>query len=50
MSIVWEDTNVCTKKYRRALTIYLMTVLSSLCGIIMDHEINAPGQKNNVVD
>ena len=27
-----------------------MTVLSSLYGIIMDHEINAPGHRKNVVD
>ena len=32
------------------LYIYLMTVLSSLYGIIMDPVINAPGRVNNVAD
>ena len=27
MSTVWEDTDVCTKQYRRALNIYIITVL-----------------------
>ena len=30
--------------------IYLITVLSSLCGIIIDRAINAPGHGKNVVD
>ena len=30
--------------------IYLMNVLSSLYGIIMDRVVNAPGHLNNVVD
>ena len=32
------------------LVIYLMTVLSSLYGIMMDSAINAPGHVNNVAD
>ena len=50
MSVVWEDTNGCTKKYRYALDIFLMTVLSSSYGTITDFEINAPGYLKNVVD
>ena len=50
MSTVWEDTDDCAKKHRCDLTIYLMTVLSSSYGIIMDRAINAPGHGNNVVD
>ena len=50
MSTVWEDTDGCAKKYRCALTIYLMTVLSSSYGIIMDHAMNPPGHGKNVVD
>ena len=50
MSTVWEDTDGCAKKYRCALTIYLMTLLSSSYGIIMDHAMNPPGHGNNVVD
>ena len=41
LSTVWEDTDGCEKK-RWALTIYLITVLSYLYGIIMENEINAP--------
>ena len=50
MSTVQEDTDVCAKKYRCALTIYLMTVLSYSYVIIMDRAMDAPGQEKNVVD
>ena len=50
MSTVWEDTDGLAKKYRCYLTIYLMNVLSSSYGIIMDQAMNAPGHGNNVVD
>ena len=50
MSKVWEDTNFCAKQYRCDYAIYLMTVLSSSYGIIMDREISAPGHGNNVVN
>ena len=50
MSTLWEDTDGCANKYRCALTIYLMTVLSSSYGIIMDRAMNAPGHGKNVVD
>ena len=50
MSKVLEDTDGCAKKYRCTFYIYLMTVLSSLYGIIMDNSMNAPGHGNNAVD
>ena len=50
ISAVWEDTDGCAQKYMHALAIYLMTVLSSSYGIIMDRAINAPGHGKNVVD
>ena len=50
MSTVWEDTSGCDKQYRCALTIYLVTMLLSKHGIIMDFAINPPGHGNNVVD
>ena len=50
MSTVWKYTNDCAKQYRCDLAIYLMTVLSYSCGIIMKITINAPGHGNNVVD
>ena len=45
-----EDTYGYEKQYRRALEIYLMTVLSDIFGIIIDSEINVPSHANNVVD
>ena len=50
MSTVWEDTNGFAKQYMCSLAIYLMTVLSSSYGIIMDSESNAPGYGKSVVD
>ena len=50
MSTVLEDTNGCSKHYRCDLAIYLMTVLLSPYGIIMDCTINALGRGNNAVD
>ena len=50
MSTVWEDTTGCAKQYRCALDIYLMTVLSSSYGIIMDCAINASVHVKNSVD
>ena len=45
-----EDTYDCVNQYMCALAIYLMTVLSSSDGFIMDCAINAPGHGNNIVD
>ena len=42
MSKVWEDTGGCENRYRCALSIYLMTVLSSSYFIIMYRLIDAP--------
>ena len=50
MSTVHEYIDGCTKQYRCAMDIYLMTVLQSLYDIIMDRSINAPSNGNNVVD
>ena len=50
VSTVWEDTDGCAKQYRVALSIYLMTVLSSSYGIIIHLSSNAPGHGNVVVD
>ena len=50
MSKVWEYTNGCAKQYICDLAIYLMAVLSSSYGIIINFAINAPGHGNNVFD
>ena len=47
---VWGDTDGCAKLYRCSLGIYLMTVISYLYRIIMDHAINATGHVKNLVD
>ena len=49
-STVWEYTDDCENQYMCALSIYLMTVLSSSYGVIMDRAINAPVHGKNVVD
>ena len=49
MSKFLEDIDGCVKQYRCVLAIYLITVLSSSCGIIMDRAINAPGHVHNFV-
>ena len=50
MSAVWEDIYGCAKQDMCALDIYLMTVLSSSYGIIMDRAINTPVHVKYVVD
>ena len=50
MSTVWGDTYGCANQYRCDLSIYLITVLSSSYGIIMDRAINAPVHGKNFKD
>ena len=45
ISTVWEYTDGFAKQYWWSVNLYLMTVLSSSYGIIMDYEINAPGHR-----
>ena len=45
-STVWEDTDGCSKQYKCDLSIYLMTVVSSSYGIIIDSVINVHGHIN----
>ena len=49
MPKVWLDTGGYAKKSRFDLSIYIMTVLSYLYVIIMNHVIDAPAHGNNVV-
>ena len=49
MLTLWEDTDGYAKQYMSAFSIYLMTLLSYLYGIIIDREINVPGHGNNIV-
>ena len=50
ISTLWEDIDLCYNQYRCASVIYLMSVLLSSYGIVMNREINATGHGNNVVD
>ena len=50
MSTLWEYTDGCAKQCMCDLTIYLMTVLSSSYGIIMDRTIHTPGNRENIID
>ena len=50
ISNVWEDTGGCDMQFRCYLSIYLMTVISSSYGIIIDRGINAPSVVNNFFD
>ena len=50
MSTVREDTDGCDKGYRCDLSMYLIAVLSSSYGIIMDLAVNTPYHGNNAVD
>ena len=50
ISKLWEDTYVWAKQYRQDLDIYLLTVLPSSYGILMNTEKNASGHGSNVVD
>ena len=50
MSSIWEDINICDKKFGCDLDIYFLAVLSSSYGIIMDFATNAHGRDNNVID
>ena len=45
MSNAREYTDGCANQYRFAISIYLITVLPYLYGIIMDFSINAPGNE-----
>ena len=49
MSTVWEYTDVCSKQYRCAFSIYLITVLSYSYVIILYLAINSPVRGNNAV-
>ena len=50
MSTVWKYTDELVKQYVCTLDVYLMSVLSYLYGIIMDHKINSTRYGNNFVD
>ena len=48
LSTVSEDNSDCSKKYGCAISIYIITVLLSLIGIILHSAINAPDHVSRV--
>ena len=49
LSTIWENTNGCSKQYRCASVLYLMSVTSQCYSIIIDRGISAPGHVKEVV-
>ena len=50
LSIVWENTDGCAKKYICASALYFMSVMSQCYSVIIDQGISAPGHDKEVVD
>ena len=50
LSTIWENTDGCAEQYRFASALYLMSVMSQTCSIIIDRGISAPGHGKEVVD
>jgi hypothetical protein len=47
---VWDDTDGCAKQYRCGTAIYLLSILASTYGVIIDRAIGAPGHGKDIVD
>ena len=50
ISTMWDHTDGCTKQYRCAKALYLMSCLASEFDIIIDRLVDAPGHGKDVVD
>eukprot|EP00957_Ditylum_brightwellii_P102165 7788217-Ditylum_brightwellii.AAC.2 len=42
-----EDTGCCSKQYRSASSLYLISTLSMKYGIVMDRAVGAPGHEED---
>ena len=49
LSTIWENNDGCAEKYRWALALYLISVLSQSHPIIIDRGISSPGHGKEVV-
>eukprot|EP00966_Prymnesium_polylepis_P017924 413578-Prymnesium_polylepis.1 len=47
---VWDDTDGCGKQYRCGTAMYLLSILASKYGIVIDRAIGAPGHGKDIVD
>eukprot|EP00957_Ditylum_brightwellii_P164463 12521079-Ditylum_brightwellii.AAC.1 len=45
-----EDTDVCSKQYRSASSLYLNSKICMKYGMVIDHAVGAPGHGKDVVD
>ena len=50
LSTIWEETDGCAKQYCCALALYLLSMVASTFGIVIDRGIGAPGHGKDVVD
>ena len=49
-STIWEHTDGCTKQYRCAKALHLLSYLATEFEITIDRQIDAPGHGKDVVD
>ena len=49
-TIVFDETDGCSKQYRSGTAIYLLSLLSQKYSIVIDRAIGAPGHGKDVVD
>ena len=49
-STIWEHTDGCTKQYRCAKALYLLSSLASEFKVVIDRQVDAPGHGKDVVD
>eukprot|EP00957_Ditylum_brightwellii_P119436 9112032-Ditylum_brightwellii.AAC.1 len=47
-STVMEDTKGCSKQYRSACSLYLISAICMKYGIVIDHAVGAPGHGKDV--
>mmetsp|Transcript_48111 Transcript_48111/g.102792 ORF Transcript_48111/g.102792 Transcript_48111/m.102792 type:complete len:335 (-) Transcript_48111:136-1140(-) len=47
---VWDDTDGCGKQYRCGTAMYLLSILASTYGIVIDRAVGAPGHGKDIVD
>ena len=50
ISTMWDHTDGCTKQYRCAKALYIMSCLASEFDIIINRLVDAPGHGRDVVD
>ena len=47
---VWESTDGCSKQYRCANALHLLSVLAVKYTVIIDRSVSAPGHGNSIID